>query len=139
MGPHGCDWLIGTWNCNNSMPSPMGGPAATTATVARGRRLTLGSLGPSFDAVGYVAYAPKTKTWWNPTAMADGDSSSESSMQTGKQTLWTGTFFDAETGKTNAIRDTYTIASATSFKDLSQAQTGGAWKTIANTTCTKSP
>ena len=140
IGPHGYDWLIGTWTCKNAMPSAMGGPATTTLTVARSVNgsLSIHSGGDGFDTLGYVALAAKTKTWWNPTALADGDNSNESSQQTGKKTLWTGTFYDAESGKTMQIRDTYTVSSGSSFKDLSEAQVGGTWKTQANTTCMKS-
>jgi hypothetical protein len=140
VGPHGYDWLIGTWACKNSMPSPMGGPAATTLTVSRA---TNGSLavhvnGTNFDAVGYVTYSPKTKTWWNPSALATGDTSTESSQQTGKKTVWTGPFHEAAAGKSMPIRDTYTLMSPTIYHDLSEAQIGGAWKTVGNVTCTKS-
>lgn len=140
VGPHGYDWLIGTWSCKNSMPSPMGGPAATTLRVSRA---TNGSLavhvnGTNFDAVGYVTYAPKTKTWWNPSAISTGDSSTESSQQTGQKTVWTGPFYNAASGKTVPIRDTYTLESPTVYHDLSEAQLGGTWKTVGNITCTKS-
>ena len=140
VGAHGYDWLVGAWTCKNDVPSTMAGPAVTTLTVARSANgsLSIRSDGAGFDAVGFVAYAAKSKTWWNPTALADGDSSNESSRQTGKKTLWTGSFFDAERGKTIPIRDTYTVSGEMSFGDLSEAQVGGAWKTQANTTCTKS-
>lgn len=140
VGPHGWDWIIGTWSCTNSMPSPMGGPATTTVAIARvtGGSLSIHITGSNFEASGYTAYDAKTKTWWNPSAFATGDSSNESSIQTGKTTLWSGTFQSAATGKTNPIRDTYTVASATRFTDLSQAELGGTWKTIAKSTCTKS-
>jgi hypothetical protein len=140
VGPHGYDWLLGTWACKNSLPSAMGGPAATTLTVSRA---TNGSLavhvnGANFDAAGYVTYNPKTKTWWNPSALATGDTSSESSQQTGKKTVWSGPFYEAASGKSMAIRDTYTLVSPTIYHDLSEAQVGGAWKTVGNITCIKS-
>ena len=141
VGPHGYDWLIGTWSCTNSMPSPMGGPASQTLTVSRstvGTSLYVRVSGTGLDASGFVAYVPKTKTWWNPNASSSGDSGSESSTQTGKKTVWTGSYFSAASGKTTSIRDTYTLLSTTKYTDLGQYQSGGAWKTSANTTCTKS-
>ena len=138
VGAHGYDWLIGTWTCSNAAPSAMSGPTATTLTVTRNGAgaLSIHTAGANFDGLGYVVYAAKTKTWWNPTALATGDYSTESSMQTGKKTVWTGTFYSG--GKSNAIRDTYTMTTMTAFKDLSEAQLNGAWKTEAKTTCTKS-
>jgi hypothetical protein len=139
-GPHGWDFLIGTWSCKNSMPSPMGGPASTTATIARSVNgaLSIHSTGSNFDAMGYTVYDAKTKTWWNPSVLATGDYSTESMQQTGKTTVWAGPFFDAGTRKTTQIRDTYTIVSPTTFNDVSQAQENGAWKTVGKSTCTKS-
>jgi hypothetical protein len=138
VGAHGYDWLIGTWTCKNPTPSAMSGPAVTTLTVARNGAgaLSVHTTGTNFDGLGYVVYAAKTKTWWNPSVLATGDYSTESSQQTGKKTLWAGTYYSA--GKSNAIRDTYTMTTMTSFKDLSEAQVNGAWKTEANSTCTKS-
>jgi hypothetical protein len=139
VGPHGYDFLIGTWSCKNSMPSPMGGPAATTLTVSRTAMgaLSVHVTGANFDGLGYVVYTAKTKTWWNPSALATGGYSTESTQQTGKKTVWTGPFNDVATGKTITIRDTYTMDSPTTYKDLSEAQIGGTWKTEGNTTCTK--
>jgi hypothetical protein len=140
VGPHGYDFLIGTWSCSNSMPSRMGGPSTSTLTFARSAAgsISVHVTGTNFDGLGYVVYAGKTKTWWNPSAVGNGDYSTESSQQTGKKTVWSGHYFDSSTGKTTPIRDTYTITSMTSYKDLSEAQMGGSWKTQANTTCTKS-
>jgi hypothetical protein len=140
VGAHGYDFLIGTWTCKNSMPSPMGGPPITTLNVLRTSTgaLSVHSTGTNFDALGYVVYAAKTKTWWNPSTLATGDYSSESTQQTGKKTLWSGPFYDVATGKSMQIRDTYTETSMTLFHDLSEAQIGGAWKAVGNTACTKS-
>lgn len=139
MGPHGYDFLIGKWSCINSIPSRMGGPSETTVTIARSPSgsLSVHVAGTNFESLGYVVYANKTKTWWNPTTLATGDYSTESTTQTGMKTVWTGTFYDAAMGSTMPIRDTYTITGLTKFTDLSQAKTGGAWKAQANTTCTK--
>jgi hypothetical protein len=138
VGPHGYDFMIGSWSCKNSVPSTLGGPAATTVTVARAANgsLSVHVSGTNFGAMGYVAYEPKTKTWWNPSVLATGDYSTESTQQTGKKTVWAGPFFDAASGKTMMIRDTYTMGPA-SFTDLSEAQIGDTWKTEGNTTCTK--
>lgn len=140
VGPHGYDFLIGTWSCTNSMPSRMGGPSATTITFARSGAgsTSVHVTGTNFDGMGYVVYAAKTKTWWNPSALGNGDHSTESSQQTGKNTIWTGSYFNASTVRTIPIRDTYTMSTLTSFNDLSEAQIGGTWKVQAKTTCTKS-
>jgi hypothetical protein len=140
VGPHGYDFLIGSWTCRNSMPSPMGGPALTTLTVNRapGGSLWFHVTGTGFDGLGYVVYAPKTKTWFNPVSMGNGNYSSESTHETGAKTTWSGPLVDVSMQKTIPIRDTYTIAGATSYKDLTQAQIGGVWKTEADSTCTKS-
>jgi hypothetical protein len=140
VGPHGYDFLIGTWSCTNSMPSRMGGPSSTTLTFARSAAgsISVHVTGTNFDALGYAGYTAKTKTWWNPSAVGNGDYSTESSQQTGKKTVWTGQYFDGSTGKATPIRDTYTIDSLSVYKDLSEARIGGTWKTQAKTTCTKS-
>src|SRR5580693_3167834 len=61
VGPHGYDFLIGTWSCVNSMPAtPMSGPSNTTATFSRsgqGTAIFVRVSGKNFDAAGYVAYA----------------------------------------------------------------------------------
>jgi hypothetical protein len=140
VGPHGYDWLIGSWSCQKSMPTAMSGPAATTLTVTRGVNGTLPIhiSGTNFDSLAYTVYDPKTKTWWNPSIYSSGDYSTESSAQTGVKTLWTGLYYHGSTGKSMQIRDTYTMVGMTKFSDLSQAQVGGVWKTQASTTCSKS-
>ena len=139
VGPHGWDFMIGTWTCKNSMPSSMGGPAATTLTVAHSAddALSVHVNGENFDAMGYVVYAAKTKTWSNPSVMANGAYGTETTQQTGRKTTWSGPFVDPSSGKTTQVRDTYTFTSSTSYTDLYQVETGGTWKTEGNTTCTK--
>ena len=138
VGPHGYDFLVGTWSCKNTMASALSGPGATTLTIERSPSgaLAVHVSGAGFDAMGYVVYDAKTKMWWNPSAIANGGYGTESTKQTGKKTTWTGPFVDS-TGKTMQQRDTYTWASATSYTDLFQVETGGTWKTEGNTTCTK--
>jgi hypothetical protein len=141
VGAHGYDWLIGTWSCINSMPSPMGGPKNQTLTASRseeGAALFLRGTGKNFDLATYIAYAPKTKTWWGPVAFADGSYGSESTTDTGKKTVWTGTYVSADSGKTLHTRDTYTMLSPTKYTDLGEYQSAGSWKPTYKTTCTKS-
>jgi hypothetical protein len=141
VGPHGWDFLLGTWSCVNSTPSEMGGPANLSLTFTRssvGSALLVHVSGSGTDVSGYVSYVAKTKTWWNPGAAANGDLSSESTTQTGKKTLWIGSYTSATSAKATAIRDTYTVLSPTKYTDLGQYQSGASWKTSSNTTCTKS-
>jgi hypothetical protein len=140
VGPHGYDWLIGNWTCTNSMPTAMGGPASQTLAATR---TTTGSvmfrvLGTGFDQTGYLAYAPKNKTWWVSFAYANGSYGGESTMQTGRKTIWTGSYFDAGSGQTIQIRDTYTMSGTSKYTDLSQYKSGAAWKSVYSGTCQKS-
>ncbi len=138
-GPRGYDFLIGTWTCKNSVPSTMGGPAQTTLVIANSVNgaLSVHVTGSSFEALGFVVYAPKTKTWWNPSTSADGGYGTESTRQTGKKTTWSGPFTDPSSGKTMQVRDTYTFTNPTTYTDLFQVEANGTWKTEGNTTCTK--
>lgn len=140
VGPHGYDFLIGTWSCISSSASAMGGPSATTATFTRsnaGSALFVRATGKNFDVTSYIAYDSKTKTWWNPTAFSDGGYSNESTTDTGIKTVWTGSFFNAASGKTLQVRDTYSMVTITKYTDLGQYQSAGVWKTQYNSTCTK--
>ena len=119
----------------------MGGPASTTLTFSRsnaGSALFIRVTGKNFDGTSYLAYESKTKTWWNPSALADGGYADESTTDTGKKTVWTGSFFNAASGKTLQVRDTYAMPSLAKYIDLGEYQSGGTWKTQYNTTCTKS-
>jgi len=141
VGPHGYDFLIGTWSCTNSTPTPMSGPTSTMLTFTRSNAdsaILVHGTGKNFDVSSYVAYVSKTKTWWNPSAFADGGYENESTTDTGKKTLWTGSFLDAASGKTIQVRDTYTTPSLNKYIDLGQYQSAGTWKTQYTITCTKS-
>ncbi|MGC1381894.1 MAG: hypothetical protein WA814_12830 [Candidatus Baltobacteraceae bacterium] len=137
-GPHGYDWAIGTWTCTNTVPSAMGGPTNTTLTVVRTNNgaLLYRSVGTNFDNTWYNVYLPKTKSWVSPFILADGSYGTESTAQTGGKIVWTGTAFDAASGKTMAIRDTNTIGT-TKYGDLGEYRSHGAWKTQYEVTCTK--
>jgi len=139
VGPHGYDFMIGTWSCKNAMPSRLGGPATSSFTISRSVNgaLFIHSTAANYDTASYAVYSSKTKTWWSPTAYADGSYNIESSRQTGPKTVWTGTLFDASSGKTNPIRDTFAFPNATTQTDLTQVQIGGTWKTESDSTCTK--
>jgi hypothetical protein len=139
VGPHGYDFLIGSWSCKNAAPSALEGPAEIKATIARaaGGALSFHSVGTAFEAMGYIVYAAKSKTWWNPSMLATGAYGTESTRQTGMTTVWSGPFTDPATGKTMQVRDTYTFPSATTYTDLYQAYVGGSWKTEGNSTCAK--
>lgn len=137
-GPHGYDWAIGTWTCTNATPSPMGGPSTQTLTVTRTNSgaILYHATGQSFDNVWYDVYQPSTKSWVSPFILANGSYGTESTSQTGKKIVWVGMAFDAS-GKSMHIRDTNTIGTG-KYNDLGEYQSGGAWKTQYNVTCTKS-
>jgi hypothetical protein len=139
VGPHGYDLLVGSWSCKNNAPSAMEGPASITTVIAPTSTgsLTFHATAPKFDAMGYIVYDPKTKTWWNPSTIASGGYGTESSRQTGAKTVWSGHFTDPSSGKTMQVRDTYTFPNATTYNDLYQANVGGTWKTEGNSTCTR--
>jgi hypothetical protein len=140
VGPHGWDYYIGTWSCGNGVPSAMSGPASQTLTVSRSPAggLFFRVTGQGFDQAGYVTYAMKTKTWWNPASYYDGSYSLEKSTDTGKKNVWIGTYFNAASGKTMPIRDTYTMLSSTNYTDVTQLKSGAVWKTSYNGNCKKS-
>ena len=137
VGPHGFDWSIGTWSCTNSMPSPMGGPSSQMLKVTRtsSGALMYHATGANFDNTWYNVYLPKTKSWTSPFMLADGSYGSESTSQTGKTIVWTGTAVDPN-GKTMQVRDT-TGYSGTKYTDLGEARSGAVWKKQYNVTCTK--
>jgi hypothetical protein len=140
VGAHGYDFMIGSWTCTNSVPSRMGGPSTSSFTISRSVNgaLFIRSTAAGYDTSSYVVYSPKTMTWLSPTSYADGSYNFESTKQTGAKTVWTGTLFDAASGQTNPIRDTFTFTNPTTQGDITQIQVGGVWKTEANSTCTKS-
>lgn len=137
-GPNGYDYMIGTWSCVNSMaPSAMGAPAEETQTVSKsGGVLLFHSTGKNLDVSSYNVYVAKKKMWLSPFAVADGTYGSESTAQTGKTVVWTGSLYDPGSGKTLPTRDTYTNE-ATKFIDLGENQIGGTWKAEYRLTCTK--
>ena len=139
VGPHGFDWMIGKWSCTNSMPSPMGGPSTSmsTVTASNGHGVFFRNTSKNFDNSYYLQYVSKTKAWLAPVIYADGSYGSESTSQTGKKIVWTGSVFDAASSKTMQVRDTWVIPSAAKFTDLGEVQSAGTWKTQYNVTCTK--
>jgi hypothetical protein len=140
VGPHGYDFMIGSWSCTNSVPSHMGGPSTSSFTISRSANgaLFIRTTAANYETASYAVYSAKTKTWWSPTAYADGSYNIESTRQTGAKSVWTGTFFDAASGKTTPIRDTFAFPNTTTQTDLTQVEIGGTWKTEADSTCTKS-
>lgn len=139
-GPHGYDYMVGTWSCTNPMqPSELGALASTsfTATKLKDGNIMIRSASPNGDVTAYNAYLTKTKTWYAPFADSGGKYGSESTQQSGKTIRWIGMFYDAD-GAATPIRDTFTMLSMTKQVDLAEAKIGGVWKITAKTTCTKS-
>jgi hypothetical protein len=77
----------------------------------------------------------KTKTWWNPVSYADGSYQIESTTDTGKTTVWSGSYFNAGSGKTTRIRDTFTVWLPAKFTDLGESESAGTWKKQYFITC----
>jgi hypothetical protein len=139
-GPHGYDFLVGTWTCTNPMSATaLGALASTTLTVTKlqGGALIAKSASPNGDVTSYYSYLPKTKTWNSPYADSGGKYGTESTQQSGKIIRWVGTYNDTD-GTVTPIRDTFTMLSMTKQYDLSEAKIGGVWKVTAKITCTKS-
>ncbi len=139
-GPHGYDWMVGTWSCTNPMhASALGALASTTitATKVRDGNIMLRTASPNGDVAVYYSYLPRTKTWYTPFADSGGKYGTESTQGTGKTIRWIGTFYDTD-GTPTPIRDTFTMLSMTKEVDLSEAKTGGVWKVTAKSTCIKS-
>jgi hypothetical protein len=139
-GPHGYDWMVGTWSCTNPMrPSELGALASTTLTVTKVKdgSVMIRTASPNGDVTSYDTYLPKTKTWYSPYADSGGKYGTETTQETGKTIRWVGTFYDTD-GTVTPIRDTFTMLSMTKQVDLSEAKVGGVWKVMAKTTCTKS-
>jgi hypothetical protein len=141
MGAHAFDWLIGTWTCQNSIPSALGGPAVQTLTATRSS--TTGAIiwrytAKGYDQYGFLSYAPKSGTWWFSWAYPGGSIGNESTKDTGKKTHWTGFIFDSSLGHNMHIRDTYTMYGSTKFNDLGEDDSTGTMKPGYNGTCVKS-
>jgi len=142
VGAHGYDWTVGTWSCVNSMPSPKADPNTksvlkVTKSGVAGAMLTRESA-KGFELSSYTAYVPKTKTWWNPAAFADGSYQIESTTETGKKIIWNGSYFNAASKTTTRVRDTFTTWLPAKMTDLGEAQSTGAWKRTYFITCTRS-
>lgn len=138
-GAHGYDWLVGTWSCKNDQPTTIGGPANQTDTFAHanGGGLFARVTWSGSERSGYFGYLPSSKTWFQQISYPNGDYYRESTTQMGATTVWQGPFTVAATRATMQVRDTYTVLSATEFKDVRQYQASGVWKTGYSGTCTK--
>lgn len=139
-GPHGYDWMVGTWSCNNTMqPTELGALASTTQTASKVKdgSIMVRTASPNGDVTSYSSYSAKTRTWYSPFADSGGKYGSETTQGTGKTIRWVGTFYDTN-GTMTPIRDTFTMLSMTKQYDVGEAKIGGVWKATAKTTCTKS-
>lgn len=137
-GPHGYDWMVGTWSCTNPNPSKTSGPAHQTQTVtkANGGAILFHITGANMDYSNYDVYVASKKMWVSPVSGADGTYGNESTSDTGKRIVWVGSTFFPDSGKTMPTRDTF-ANSANKFTDLGETNSGGVWKTAYKITCTK--
>lgn len=138
-GPNGYDYMIGTWSCVNGMSqSSMGMPPHQTLTVSKSSgAMFFHTTSNNLDISSYNVYVPKKKLWVSPFVGSDGTYGMESTAQTGKTVVWTGTLYDPGSGTTLPTRDTYTNAAA-KYVDVGENQINGTWKTEYRVTCTKS-
>lgn len=138
-GPNGYDYQVGTWSCVNSMAaSPMGAPAQMTVAISKANGAIVNHNSSStVDFTSYSVYDEKKKMWLSPISGSDGTYGSESTAQTGKTVVWTGSTYFPTLGKMLPTRDTYTNEAA-KFVDVGETQIDGTWKTEYSVTCTKS-
>ncbi len=132
-GPNGFDWAVGTWACRST--------SHITSATLKVTRTSDGSLfyrssGKGFDNSWYAVYFPKRRTWVAPFIVSDGSYGTESTTQTGKKIVWTGTGYFADSGKTLPIRDT-NVNGPNTYADLGEVRSNGAWKTEYSVSCTK--
>jgi hypothetical protein len=140
-GPHGYDFLIGTWSCVNPNPGPMTGPASTTmiGTAANAHNaIALHITGTGLDGSSVIAYNATSKVWSSPGADASGTGGIETTKETGAKVTWTGSAPDPASGKMIQYRDTFTRPAVDKYVDLSEVNAGDGWKTVSTFTCTKS-
>lgn len=136
-GPHGYDWAIGSWSCTNAMPSPMGGPSKQmlTVTPTKAGAILYRATGANFDNSWYNIYVPSNNSWVSPFIVSNGTYGTESTSQSGKKIVWTGTAYDSS-GKSMRVRDTDAIGVG-KYADLGEVESGGRWKTQYSVTCMK--
>jgi hypothetical protein len=119
-------------------PSAMDAPASQTLTVSKVNGTIFNrTTSSTMDFTSYNVYDGKKKMWLSPFSGSDESYGPESSMQTGKTVVWTGSTYFPTLGKMVPTRDTYTNE-ATKSVDVGEAQIGGTWKTEYRVTCTKS-
>ncbi|HLY02771.1 MAG TPA: hypothetical protein VKR56_09810 [Candidatus Cybelea sp.] len=138
--PHGFDWMLGTWTCKNTVPTPLGGPAVQTLTAVRSattNAIVWRYTGSGYDQYGFLAYDGKSGMWWSSWAYPGGSIGNESAKAGGKKTTWSGLIVNAASGKTEHIRDLYTVYGPTTFNDTGWDDATGSMKISYNGTCTK--
>jgi hypothetical protein len=133
VGPHGFDWAVGTWSCTSKSHVTR---ATLKVTRTSGGPIFYRSSGENFDNSWYAVYMPKTKTWVSPFIVDDGSYGTESTTQTGKKIVWTGTAYFADSGKTLQVRDT-NVNGPNTYADLGEVRSAGTWKTEYSVSCTR--
>lgn len=131
-------WLIGTWNCNVTIPASPGYPARThhgLMVITDAPDVTMhfhvGAAGYNSDS--YGGYDKKAKTYWN----AASDSTGVATFETSRDgTVYMGT--SSQVGNKTITRDTFTAdAGHTRIRDITELLQGGAWKKVSDVVCTK--
>lgn len=142
VGPHGYDFLVGRWKCNES--AQFQGKWAPKAFMFKIELLGEGSLSLLWSAklvpvknVVTFDYLSEIKTWSASAAYFDGTRASETTTDTGQKTVWTGSELNPRSQKT-FDRDTWTFPSLDEFTDVAEQQIGGTWTVVGNSTCRRS-
>jgi hypothetical protein len=134
-------YLIGTWNCSTKV-SAFGKMAAHTET---GKSLywiepgnTIGNYygAKGYSSSGYLGWMASKNLWWSDSADRFGGIAAETGKNSSTSTeLLTGTVWFQ--GQPSPIRDTMTKNTDTSFRDVVEVKTNGAWSVVADSACTK--
>ena len=136
MGDH-MAFLIGSWNCTVKLAMTLGAPENTdhgvvTYAKSPGNTLHAHTAAADYASDQYYGYNPKTKTHWTSGADSDGILVWETSKD--------GVTFRGSSianGVSTPTRDTFTHASATTIRDVTEIETKGTWSTLADARCTK--
>ena len=114
----------------------MAAHSTVTITKTNSGAILFHHVGPNFDSVWYDVYVPAKKMWASPSSADDGSYTNESTSQTGKTVVWSGSTYYPSSGKTFEWRDTF-VNGAEKFSYVGEQRSGGTWQKQYAQTCTK--